>query len=100
VGVGLCVFAALEIVVGAVIVIGVVVVAVAIKEEFDAYERNASRERAKPKIQTRPAQEPLANRTPKTEGARSGDTFPPTADRIQPTPPGVQAHPGAARGRR
>jgi hypothetical protein len=58
VGVGLCVFAAPEIVVGAVIVIGVVVVAVAIKEELDAYEWNASRERAKPKIQTRPAKNP------------------------------------------
>src|SRR4051794_24182425 len=47
VGVGLCVFAAPEIVVGAVIVIGVVVVAVVVKEELDAYQRNASRERAK-----------------------------------------------------
>jgi hypothetical protein len=87
VGVGLCVFAAPEIVVGAVIVIGVVVVAVAIKEEFDAYERNASRERAKPKIQTRPAQEPLANRTPKTEGSRSGDTFPPLPTESSPRRP-------------
>ncbi|MBN8228567.1 hypothetical protein JYK02_13730 [Corallococcus macrosporus] len=37
-GVGLCVLAAPEIAVGAVIVLGVVVVAVAIKEELDAYE--------------------------------------------------------------
>ncbi|MBN9682494.1 MULTISPECIES: DUF6310 domain-containing protein [unclassified Corallococcus] len=38
VGIGFCVLAAPEIVVGAVIVLGVVVVAVAIKEELDAYE--------------------------------------------------------------
>ncbi len=38
VGVGLCVLMAPEIVVGAVIVLGVVVVAVAIKEELEAYE--------------------------------------------------------------
>jgi hypothetical protein len=75
---GLCVFAAPEIVIGAVVVIGVVVVAVAIKEELDAYERNASRERAKPKTQTRPDQEPLANRTPKPEGSPLGrDWLPP-----------------------
>ncbi|NOK18296.1 DUF6310 domain-containing protein [Corallococcus carmarthensis] len=38
VGLGFCVLAAPEIVVGAVIVLGVVVVAVAIKEELDSYE--------------------------------------------------------------
>ncbi|RKI19883.1 hypothetical protein D7Y15_02725 [Corallococcus sp. AB030] len=37
-GLGVCVLAAPEIAVGAVIVLGVVVVGVAIKEEFDAYE--------------------------------------------------------------
>jgi hypothetical protein len=67
--VALCVFAAPEIVVGAVIVIGVVVVAAAIQEGIDAYQRNASSERAKPKAQTQPAQEPLANRTPKPKGS-------------------------------
>jgi hypothetical protein len=72
----LCVFAAPEIVVGAVIVIGVVVVAAAIQEGIDAYQRNASRERAKPKAQTQPAQEPLANRTPKPKGSPTGDIFP------------------------
>ncbi|MCY1045376.1 DUF6310 domain-containing protein [Corallococcus sp. bb12-1] len=42
-GVGLCVLVAPELVVGAVIVLGVVVVAVAIKEELEAYElRHAS----------------------------------------------------------
>ncbi|WP_434299677.1 DUF6310 domain-containing protein [Corallococcus exiguus] len=38
IGLGFCVLAAPEIAVGAVIVLGVVVVGVAIKEEFDAYE--------------------------------------------------------------
>ncbi|HEX8703187.1 MAG TPA: hypothetical protein VF815_30405 [Myxococcaceae bacterium] len=52
----LCVFAAPEIIVGAVIVVGAVVVAAAIHEGIDAYQRNTSRERAKPKAQTRPAQ--------------------------------------------
>jgi hypothetical protein len=56
-GVALCVFASPVVVTGAVIVIGTVVVAVAIKEGIDAYERNASRERAKPKAQTRPSSE-------------------------------------------
>ena len=55
----LCVFAAPEIVVGAVIVIGAVVVAAAIQEGINAYQRKASRERAKPKAQTQPAQQPL-----------------------------------------
>ena len=62
---------------GAVIVIGAVVVAAAIKEAMDAYERNASRERAKPKTETRPAQEPSANRAPKPKGSSTGDIFPP-----------------------
>jgi hypothetical protein len=66
VGVGLCIFAAPEIIVGAIIVTGVVVVAVAIQEEWDAYERRASRERARPEAQPRPShkQEPSANRKP------------------------------------
>jgi len=66
VGLGLCLLAAPEIIVGAIIITGVVVVAVAIKEEWDAYERSASRERARPKAQTRPSseQEPLAKKEP------------------------------------
>jgi hypothetical protein len=68
--VGFCVFAAPEIVVGAVIVIGVVVVAAAITEGLDAYERSASRERAKRKAQTRPSSEEelVANREPTPKG--------------------------------
>ncbi|WP_075010394.1 DUF6310 domain-containing protein [Stigmatella aurantiaca] len=76
--VALCVFAAPEIVAGAVIVIGAVVVATAIQEGIDSYQRNASHERAKPKTQRRLAQEPLANRAPKPKGAGAGDIFPPS----------------------
>ncbi len=54
VGVGLCVFAAPEVIVGAVIIAGVVVVAVAIKEELDAYERRAAREHARPEANRKP----------------------------------------------
>ncbi|MDY7227037.1 DUF6310 domain-containing protein [Hyalangium rubrum] len=74
--VALCVFAAPEIVVGAVIVIGAVVVATAIQEGIDAYQRNASRKRAKPKTQTRPTKELLANRAPKPKGPSTEDLFP------------------------
>jgi hypothetical protein len=60
VGVGLCVFAAPEIILGAVIIAGVVVVATAIKEEWDTYERKASLERAgpNPKHQSGPKKNP------------------------------------------
>ncbi|HLL01651.1 MAG TPA: DUF6310 domain-containing protein [Myxococcaceae bacterium] len=69
-GVGLCLFASPAVAVGAVIVIGTVVVAVVIKESLDAYERSASRERGNRKAQTRPSseQEPVANTEPKPEG--------------------------------
>jgi hypothetical protein len=76
-GIGLCLFASPVVVTGAVIVIGTVVVAVVIKEGLDAYERSASRERAKPKAQTQPAKEPLANRAPQPKGSGTGDFFPP-----------------------
>ncbi|MBN1204753.1 MAG: hypothetical protein JXB05_07495 [Myxococcaceae bacterium] len=60
------------------VVIGAVVVAAAIQEGIDAYQRNASRERAKPKIQTRPSteQEPVANRDPAPRGL-GRDNLPP-----------------------
>ena len=54
VGVGLCVLAAPEIIAGAIIVTGVVVVAVAIKEEWETYELRASRESAGPNPKNRP----------------------------------------------
>jgi hypothetical protein len=74
--VALCIFAAPEIVAGAVIVIGAVVVAAAIQEGIDAYQRHASRERAKLKTQPTPVKEPLANQTPKPKGSPTGDIFP------------------------
>ena len=76
-GIGLCVLAAPEIVVGAVIVAGVVVVGIAIKEALEAYESAP---------QTQPAsREPSANRKP--EPAPSGqDSFPPV-----PTEPSERA---------
>ena len=79
-GVGFCIFVAPEIIVGAIIVTGVVVVAVAIKEEWDEYERSASRERARPKPQTRPSseQEPVADREPTPRGL-GRDWLPPVS---------------------
>jgi len=76
-GLGVCILIAPEIAVGAVIIAGAVVVAVAIKEELDAYRR-ASRERAKPETQTRPSheQERLTHRKPKPEPSGQ-DWFPP-----------------------
>jgi Family of unknown function (DUF6310) len=77
-GTALCVFASPVAVTGAVIVIGTVVVAVAIKEGLDAYERNASRERAKHKTQTRPSnqQESMTDREPAPRGL-GRDLLPP-----------------------
>ncbi len=101
VGIGLCVLAAPEIVVGAVIVTSVVVVAVAIKEELDAYERGASRERARPETQTRPSQpqEPLANQKPKPEGAPLGrDWLPPPSTAPTERRPECRPVPGPPRG--
>jgi hypothetical protein len=87
-GVGLCVFVAPEIIVGAAIVIGVVVVADAIQKEWDAYERNASHEPEKPKTRIRPAteKEPVADREP-TPGGLGRDWIPPvTADPTEHRP--------------
>ena len=56
--------------------IGAVVVAAAIQEGIDIYQRNAARERAKLKTQPRPSEEPSANRTPKPEGPPTGDIVP------------------------
>nr|WP_164021025.1 DUF6310 domain-containing protein [Pyxidicoccus trucidator] len=77
-GIGLCVLAAPEIVVGTVIILGVVVVGVVIKEALDAYElRGSSTEEVEPAPQTKPApQEPSANRKTKPEPSGQ-DWFPP-----------------------
>ncbi|NVI98917.1 hypothetical protein HV824_12420 [Myxococcus sp. AM009] len=82
-GVGLCVLLAPEIVVGAVIVLGVVVVAVAIKEELDAYAlRHAYPEEAGAsrgaKVATREA---VAQRKPKLKPDPAGQDWQP------PVPP-------------
>jgi len=84
VGVGLCVLAAPEIVVGAVIVAGVVVVGFAIKEALDTY----AEKRGRPQVQERPApetrpvpetapapQKPSPKKRPKPEP--KGPDFPP-----------------------
>ncbi|MBU8898892.1 hypothetical protein KRR26_25090 [Corallococcus sp. M34] len=84
----LCVFAAPELVAGAVVVIGAVVVAAAIQEGIDAYHRNASRGRAQPKPQARPSgeHEPVTEREPTPKGSRTGDFFPPPPE-IKPRRP-------------
>ncbi len=60
--------------------IGSVVVAVAIQEAINTYQRNAARERAKTKTQTRPSskQEPVTQREPKPEGL-GRDWLPPAS---------------------
>ncbi|WP_224369343.1 DUF6310 domain-containing protein [Hyalangium versicolor] len=87
-GVGLCLFASPAVITGAVIVIATVVVAIAIKEGLDAYERSASSERAKRKIQIRPSseQEPVTNREPTPRGL-GRDWLPPvSSDSTEPRP--------------
>ncbi len=60
--------------------IGAVVVATAIQEGINTYQRNAARERAKAKTQTRPSskQEPVTKREPKPEGL-GRDWLPPVS---------------------
>jgi hypothetical protein len=87
-GVGLCVFAAPKIIVGAVIITGVVVVAASIKEGLDAYERRASRERARPEAQTWPPneQEASANRKPNPKNQPGPKGSPEPVSPPMPTP--------------
>ncbi len=82
VGIGLCVLAAPEIVVGAVVVTGVVVVGFAIKEALEAYELSRLHPEGRPAPDTRPVPETkpalpelLAERRPKPEPA--GQDWPP-----------------------
>jgi hypothetical protein len=85
VGIGLCVLAAPEIVVGAVIVTGVVVVGVAIKEALDAYQLARGRPEVRPASPSQPAPpELLAERRPAPEESPSGKDWPP---RVPPEPP-------------
>jgi hypothetical protein len=74
--VGICLLTQPELVLGAVIIIGVVVVAVAIKEELDANELPES---PPEEVQPLPQPEPLAKQRPKPEP--SGQDWPP------PVPP-------------
>jgi hypothetical protein len=82
-GVGVCLLVAPELVVGAVILTGVVVAAVAIKEALDAYElREVRPEEVRPVPETKPAPRgPSAKQRPKPEGSPSGEGWPP------PVPP-------------
>ncbi|GEN12211.1 hypothetical protein SAMN05443572_107369 [Myxococcus fulvus] len=75
-GIGLCVLAAPEIVVGAVVVLGVVVVGFVIEEALEAYElRGSNWEDEEASLQTKPTlREPSANRKPEPTGQ---DAFPP-----------------------
>ncbi|WP_338041910.1 MULTISPECIES: DUF6310 domain-containing protein [Myxococcus] len=77
-GIGICILAAPEIVVGAVVITGAVVVAVVIKEALDAYDlRRGHSEEAKPVSQAVPLpREPVAERRQKPES--SGQDEPPT----------------------
>jgi hypothetical protein len=82
-GLGVCVLAAPEILVGAVVVAGVVVVGFAIKEALDAYElRWGDPEKVRPAPETRPVpetnpapQKPSPKKRPKPEP--KGPDFPP-----------------------
>jgi hypothetical protein len=80
-GIGVCVLAAPEIVVGTVIVAGVVVVGFVIKEALDAYEKRG-RPQVRPAPETRPVletspapQKPSPKKRPKPEP--KGPDFPP-----------------------
>jgi hypothetical protein len=82
VGIGVCVLAAPEIVVGTVIVVGVVVVGFVIKEALDAYALDMGRPEARPAPETRPVPEtapappkPSPRKRPKPEP--EGPDFPP-----------------------
>jgi hypothetical protein len=91
-GLGFCVLAAPEIAVGAVIVLGVVVVGVAIEEAMDAYElRHAFPEEAGTSRGTKVAsREAEAQREPKRKPEPAGqDGFPP----VPPKPLDRERHP-------
>jgi hypothetical protein len=82
VGLGVCILAAPEIVVGAVIITGVVVVGLAIKEALDAYELKRGHPEVGPAPDTKPApREPVAERRPKPEESPTGE------DGLPPLPP-------------
>ncbi|RKI33382.1 hypothetical protein D7Y27_34790 [Corallococcus sp. AB004] len=98
-GIGVCVLAAPEIVVGAVIVVGLVVVAVAIKEELDAYEfRQLYPEEVKPTVGTMVApRETMAKRKPQPEPSGQ-DLLPPLPPRHRRRPSRCEPIPVPHRG--
>lgn len=101
VGVGICVLAAPEIIVGAIIITGVVVVATVLKEELAAYERRASLERSGPESQVWPSsqQETSANRRPNQQGSPLGrDWLPPQSSDPTERRPECKPVPGPPRG--
>jgi hypothetical protein len=76
IGLGVCVLAAPELIVGAVIVTGVVVVGFAIKEALDAHALDMGRPEVRPVPETAPApQKPSPKKRPKPEP--KGPDFPP-----------------------
>ncbi|RKI63166.1 hypothetical protein D7X55_20855 [Corallococcus sp. AB049A] len=86
-GLGVCVLAAPEIAVGAVIVVGVVVIGIAIKEELDAYElRQLYPKEVTSTVGTRTApRETMAKRKPQPEPSGQ-DLFPPLPPRHRKRP--------------
>jgi len=88
-GFGLCVLVAPELILGAVIVLGVVVVAVAIKEELDAYElrRRYPEEAGAARRAPVAVRENVAQRKPKLDPEPAGQDRPP------PVPPVVVDRP-------
>ncbi|MFL5353102.1 DUF6310 domain-containing protein [Archangium sp.] len=89
--VGICLLSQPELVVGAVVIIGVVVVAVAIKEELDAYElRGVRPEEVRPESETTPVPMDVAKRRPKPDQSPSGEDWPPPAP---PDPTGRERRP-------
>lgn len=97
-GVALCVFASPAVVTGAVIVIGTVVAAVAIKEALDAYELSASHESVRRNAQTRhsSAQDPVSNNAP-TSRDLGRDWLPPESSDPSERPE-CKPFPGPPRG--
>ena len=84
--VGLCLVAQPELVVGAVIILGTVVVAVAIAQALAEYEQTGRahpkktepRDAAKPETDTQPVtQQPVATQEPEPEGSPAGADWPP-----------------------
>jgi hypothetical protein len=85
VGLGVCILAAPEIVVGAVIITGVVVVGFAIKEALDAYELKRGRPEVRPAPETGPS---------RNQRGRTGHLH--CHGALGPRAPPMRSHPGEA----